>query len=211
VPTIAILPVKSFSTAKQRLRDGLDPAQREDLALAMFSDVLSSLGLVPEVQIIVVTASAAARALALEQDARVVQDRETGHNAAAVLGIEEAINRGADRVLLVPGDCPALAPAEVRTLLSRPLPPRSVTIVPDRHGAGTNALLIRPPDALAPAFGPGSCRRHLDLARSAGLHAEIVEVPSLALDIDTAEDLDALGNLPRGPATDRFLSQLAQC
>ena len=51
-----------------------------------------------------------------------------------------AIEMGAQRVLLVPGDCPALDPAELEQLLDRPASAPSVVIVPDRHGSGTNAL-----------------------------------------------------------------------
>ena len=209
--TIAILPVKSFPAAKQRLRDGLDPPQREDLAEAMVTDVLSSLRLTSVAEIVVVTASPAAGRIAVAQGDRVIEDSETGHNAAAALGIEAAINAGAARVLLVPGGCPAVDPDDVDQLLARPVPSPSVLIVPDRHGTGTNALLIAPPDAMAPSFGPGSCQRHTELARASGVHAEVVALPSLALDIDTPEDLDALGQLPRAVTTHRLLSQLSRC
>ena len=77
--------------------------------------------------------------------------------AAALRGIDAALERGAERVLLVPGDCPALDPAEVSALLAHDA---GVVIVPDRHGAGTNALLLTPPDVMAPAFGEGSFARH---------------------------------------------------
>jgi 2-phospho-L-lactate guanylyltransferase len=83
-----------------------------------------------------------------------------------------------------------------------------VLIVPDRHRTGTNALLITPPDALAPSFGPGSCERHAALAAAAGVHHEIIELPSLALDIDTPEDLVALAELPdAGVRTHELLSR----
>ena len=62
-------------------------------------------------------------------------------------------------------------------------------VVPDRHGLGTNALLLHPPDAMAPSFGEGSHARHLGNARAAGIHAETVQLPSLALDLDTPDDL----------------------
>lgn len=190
--TVAILPVKSFGLAKQRLRNRLDPATREGLVEAMFNDVLSSLRRAGLDEIMVVTASAVAQRIARESGATVLVDRETGHNDAATLGIQAALAAAAERVLLVPGDCPALNPAEVDALLTRRATPPSVLIVPDRHGTGTNALVITPPDALAPSFGPGSAQRHLTLARERGTYAEIVKVPSLALDIDTPEDLDAL-------------------
>jgi 2-phospho-L-lactate guanylyltransferase len=99
---------------------------------------------------------------------------------------------GAERVVLVPGDCPALSPAEVDELLAHQPPAPSVLVVPDRHGTGTNALVLTPPDAMPSSFGPGSCERHLADAAQAGVHGEIVAVPTLALDVDTAEDLDVL-------------------
>ena len=79
-----------------------------------------------------------------------------------MLGVEPRL--GADRALLVPGDCPALDPGEVSALLAHTAP---VVIVPDRHGTGTNALLLAPPDAIAPSFGPGSFARHAALAGAA--------------------------------------------
>ncbi len=190
--TVAILPVKSFGVAKQRLSDGVEPAAREALVEAMFTDVLDSLRRAGVDLILVVTTSPVARTIAHEAGATVLEDAESGHNDAAMLGIRTALEQGADRVLLVPGDCPALDAQEIDSLLARPVDPPSVLIVPDRHGTGTNALLITPPDALAPSFGPGSAQRHDSLAREQGVHAELVELPSLALDIDTPEDLEAL-------------------
>ena len=58
-----------------------------------------------------VTAEPAAADAARAAGARVVHDpAEAGQSAAAMLGIAAA---DADRALLVPGDCPALDPAEV--------------------------------------------------------------------------------------------------
>jgi 2-phospho-L-lactate guanylyltransferase len=191
--TLAILPVKSFPHAKQRLRHGLSPQWRQSLAEAMLRDVLAALHLSSAIdELLVVTTGSVAREIAREHGATVLQDREPGHNPAARLGIRAALQADARRVLLVPGDCPALDPAEVDALLARPVDPPSVLIVPDRHGTGTNALLLTPPDALEPSFGPGSCQRHAENARATGAHPEVVEVPSLAFDVDTPGDLDAL-------------------
>jgi 2-phospho-L-lactate guanylyltransferase len=143
----------------------------------------------------------------------VITDAETGHNDAAALGVNAAFDAGADRVLLVPGDCPAIDPAEIDGLLGHPVKPPSVLIVPDRHGTGTNALVLTPPNVMASSFGPGSARRHFELARARGANVEIVEVPSLALDVDTPEDLESLAALPdqRPPATGRLLARLSRC
>jgi 2-phospho-L-lactate guanylyltransferase len=207
--TLAILPVKSFGRAKQRLRDDLEPELRESLAEAMFADVLDALDATKSIDgVVVIAGGETPSEIARAHGARVLNDREQGHNVAAGLGIEAALDAGYDRALLVPGDCPVLDPDELDGLLARPMTPPSVLIVPDRHGTGTNALLLTPPDALAPSFGPGSCQRHAELARAAEVHAEVVQIPSLALDIDTPEDLSALASTSeRAARTHELLSR----
>lgn len=191
--TVAILPIKSFAQAKRRLAEELSSGARRALVEAMFSDVLVALRRTPALDsILVVTADTEAQQIAGGYGATVLDDHEQGHNHAARIGVRHATESNADRVLLVPGDCPLLDPAQVAWLLARDGAERSAMIVPDRHGTGTNALLLRPPDALAPAFGPGSCRRHFEGAQAEGTIGEVVEVSSLALDVDTPEDLAAL-------------------
>jgi len=65
-------------------------------------------------------------------------------------------------------------------------------VLPDRHGTGTNGLLLTPPDVIAPAFGPGSRARHSDAATAAGARVEVAELTGFAFDVDTRDDLDAL-------------------
>jgi 2-phospho-L-lactate/phosphoenolpyruvate guanylyltransferase len=193
VSTIAILPIKTFSSAKQRLRLDLDTEDRRALVEAMFYDVLVALRRVPRLDgIVTVSGDHSAQQIAGGYGATVVEDDERGHNAAASKGVETALEAGARRVLLVPGDCPAVDPRELEALLLHPAAERSVLIVPDRHGTGTNALLLTPPGVLTPSFGPDSRRRHLADASVAGVAAEVVELPSLALDVDTPDDLAAL-------------------
>jgi 2-phospho-L-lactate guanylyltransferase len=189
--TIAILPVKSFGAAKQRLARALGAGPRRELAQAMFADVLASLRRVRgRDAIAVVTADRAAEAAALRQRVRVLRDTEqAGQSPAALIGIRHALAGGFERVLLVPGDTPLLDPGEVADLLART---PGVSIVPDRHGTGTNALVLTPPDALAPSFGPGSRDRHVAAAEAAGVAFTVEEPPTLMLDVDTGADLAAL-------------------
>lgn len=191
--TLAILPIKGFEEAKQRLAPELAGGARRALAEAMVSDVLTALRRASSVdRILVISSDHSAQRIAGGQGATVIEDHVVGHSKAAALGITLALDEGVDRALLVPGDCPLLEPAELDQLIARPVSPRSAIIVPDRHGSGTNALLLTPPDALTPSFGPDSCARHVQLAHEQGTTAEIVRVPSLALDIDTPDDLVAL-------------------
>jgi 2-phospho-L-lactate guanylyltransferase len=182
--TIAILPVKSFGAAKQRLATALGAGSRQALAQAMFTDVLASLRRVPGLEAVaVVTADRVAESAALGERVHVLRDTEqAGQSHAALIGIRYALNAGFGRVLLVPGDTPLLDPAEVAELLGRS---PAVAIVPDRHGTGTNALLLSPPDVFEPSFGPESLARHTSAARAASVAYSVERVPTLALDVDT--------------------------
>jgi 2-phospho-L-lactate guanylyltransferase len=192
--TLAVLPVKSFGRAKQRL--GTAVQDRAELAAAMVGDVLEALGAVRGLEgVIVVTAQDLPGGLPpdgpLADAVEVVHDPvEAGQSSAAARGVRVAVARGAGRVLLVPGDCPALDPGEVDELLAAAEP--GVVIVPDRHGSGTNALLLDPPSTIVPAFGPGSFARHAALAYAAGAKVRVGRLASLELDVDTPGDLEAL-------------------
>ena len=189
----AVLPVKRFYAAKQRLAAGLSGEQRRTLAGAMVADVLEAIGQARTVErTIVVSGDPIAQELAHDAGAEVVPDPEdAGHSEAALAGIARAEVEGAECVVLLPGDCPLLDPRELDRLLTG-LPEPYVGIVPDRHGTGTNALVLSPPGAIVPAFGEGSCARHVAAARAAGVAFGVEELASLGLDLDTPADVIAL-------------------
>ena len=83
-------------------------------------------------------------------------------------GLARAAARGFDGALLVPGDCPLVDAAELDALIEASAG-REVVIVPDRHGTGTNALLVDPRGPFEPQFGPGSRERHVEQAERRGL------------------------------------------
>jgi 2-phospho-L-lactate/phosphoenolpyruvate guanylyltransferase len=191
--TCAVLPVKRFDDAKQRLDRALNAGTRRALAEAMVSDVLHALRRATRIDaVVVVTGEHAAEALARAYDAESVPDDDRGHSHAARSGVDWALEREFDRVLLVPGDCPTLDAAELDELVVEGMSPPDVVIVPDRHGSGTNALLLAPPDVIAPSFGPGSRARHEQAADAAQARWRIAHPRSLTLDVDTADDLVAL-------------------
>jgi 2-phospho-L-lactate guanylyltransferase len=216
VRTLGVLPVKTFARAKQRLAPGVSDALRAELAEAMATDVVDALSRVSGLDgLVVVTADDRAGAIAQAGGARVIADpEEAGQSAATSLAID-ALGDECDRVLLVAGDCPGLDPFEVDGLLARAAEAaQQVVIVPDRHRTGTNALLLSPPGAIAPAFGPGSRGRHLELAADAGVACTEAELPSLALDVDELADLEAMrdaltGWTDRAPRTRAVLERIA--
>ena len=216
--TLAVLPVKRFDDAKGRLGAALGRGSRRALAQAMFTDVVAALRRCRRIDaIVVVTADTGAEAAARSDRVRVLRDTaERGQSPAAALGVDHAVASGFARVALVASDTPLLQPHELDGLLDRAqAEAAAVTIVPDRHGTGTNALVLCPPRAIAPAFGPDSRARHEAAARVADLPHRVAALESLGHDVDTPEDLDALATTldrRRGlaPATRGALRQLAR-
>lgn len=192
--TIAVLPVKRLDAAKQRLAADLGKGTRRALVEAMVTDVLIALRRASSVdRVLVVTADTGIEALAHGYDADTVHDPDApSHSAAAQIGVSEAVLRGARRVLLVAGDTPALDPGEIDALLQRNEPAPDVVVLCDRHGEGTNGLLLTPPDVIEPAFGPGSCERHRLAAQGAGASCEVSSIVGFALDVDTLDDLNVV-------------------
>src|SRR3954447_18428746 len=193
--TLAIVPIKSFDVAKQRLADSLAVGSRRSLVQAMFSDVLGALRRAQGVdRIAVVTADVAAGSIATGDRMVVLHDgASAGQSAATEIGIRYAVDQRFERVLLVPGDTPLLNPPDLDEMLARCEGDGiGVAIVPDRHGTGTNGLLIAPPDAFRPSFAEGSLERHVARARERGLVHRVETLRSLEHDVDTPADLAAL-------------------
>ncbi len=191
----AVLPVKRFAAAKRRLAMGIDEERRRALVEAMLADVLEAIGEARAVERTILVSGdpiaqeiAAGAATAVD----VVPDpADEGHVIAALAGIVRAEADGASCVVLLPGDCPLLDPRELDRLLTG-VPGEYVAVVPDRHGSGTNGLVLSPPGAIRPSFGDGSCNRHVRAARAAGIPYAVEELPSLGLDLDTPADIVAL-------------------
>jgi 2-phospho-L-lactate guanylyltransferase len=189
----AVIPVKRFAEAKRRLAAGLDGEQRRSLVAAMLADVLDAVAAARMVErIVIVSDEPGAAGPAADAGAELIPDTPAaGHSEATLAGIENAVARGAQGVVLLPGDCPLLDPRELDRLLTG-VPETYVAVVPDRHGSGTNALVLAPPAAIRPAFGEGSCARHVAAAREAGIPYGVEELTSLGLDLDTPADIIAL-------------------
>ena len=189
--TAAVLPVKSFGFAKQRLASSLGAGSRQALAQAMFLDVLATLRRTDGIEQTVVVASEASVEFATERDVVVLEDEHgDGQSAATLIGIRWAIAAGYERVLLVPGDTPLLSSDDLSALLATAERDQlAVVIAPDRHHTGTNGLVLTPPDAIEPRFGPGSLERHVEAAQAAGASHGVERVESLLYDVDTSDDL----------------------
>jgi 2-phospho-L-lactate/phosphoenolpyruvate guanylyltransferase len=213
--TTAILPVKRLDAAHERLQGVLDADTRRRLAEVLLVDTLSKLRrsrIIDEFLVVTADETVERHARWLEYPV-LRQSDDAGHSQAALAGVRAAMAEGADRVAMLPVDCPQLDPEQFDARLGRA--PQAALIVPDRQGTGTNALVLSPPDVFAPAFGPDSCSRHIGRARATGISFALEKIDSLATDLDTPEDMAELRDRllldpEPAPRTATFLWELGE-
>jgi len=188
----AIVPVKPLRVGKSRLASVLSQDERADLNRRLLEHTLATLTTIPEIeQVLVISRDPAALALAREHGARTVQENGSPQlNLALTRATLLVKNYNLQGVLVVPADLPLLTRQDVHAMLERATDPPVVVLAPDRHRKGTNALLVCPVGLIDYDFGSNSFQRHCKRAVEAGARLEIVELPSLALDMDLPEDLD---------------------
>ena len=193
----AIVPVKPLRRGKSRLAGALSEDERVDLNRFLLEHTLKTLIELEKVdQVLVVSRDSSVLAIAREMGARTVQEDgapalNTALKRATVIAQVYA-SRG---VLVVPADLPLLSREAILTMLDRAINPPVIVIAPDRHKKGTNALLLSPANIIEYDFGPDSFKRHCERAEKSGARLEIVDLPSLGLDLDLPEDLELVRKL----------------
>jgi len=180
-----VVVARTGPTAKQRLAGALDGPRRAALALRMLDSVLRACGEAGLAGTVVVTDSERGFLRARAAGAVVLPDPLAGLNAAVALGLDAVSQQAPGTAALVlPGDVPLVEPSDLRAVIDAAGDfPRVVVVVPDAAERGTNAMLLRPPQLIAPSFGEPSCHRHLAAGRRRG-EAILLHVPRLAIDID---------------------------
>ncbi len=193
----AIVPVKPLRRGKSRLAGALTENERAELNRLLLERTLRTLIDLKEVEeVLVVSRDSSALAIARDMGARTVQEDgapalNTALKRATVIAQVYA-SRG---VLVIPADLPLLSREDILALLDRATDPPVVVISPDRRGKGTNALLLSPANLIEYDFGGDSFKRHCERARKVGARLEIVNLPSLGLDLDLPEDLELVRKL----------------
>lgn len=192
--TIAVVPVQRLAGAKSRLAPALAPDERAALTLRLLRNVLAALNQPGIAARLVVSPDPAVLDAARDAGAHGLRQASSGLNPGLEEGRAWAIAREADALLIALGDLPLLAGAQAAALLALADRP-GVVAAPDRHGSGTNLLLLRPAGAIPLAFGPGSLARHRAAAEARGLPFRHYDDPATALDLDTPDDLAVLAEL----------------
>jgi 2-phospho-L-lactate guanylyltransferase len=187
----AIIPVKLLEFALGRLAEILDGPRRRALQAAMLADVLGAcMHASCLATTYVVTSDAGAAMIAGTYGARLVDDHSPpqGINPAVERGQAQAVADGYREALVVTADLPQITPEAIDGVVDAS-GAFGATLVPSSNGTGTNAMLLRPADALRPEFGRGSLSRHVAQAKERRVQHQILEVANLAIDVDTPEDL----------------------
>lgn len=191
----AIIPVGTLEGAKSRLGDKLDAEERQDLVEDLLArTVVTALAVVGLEDVLVISPDHDVLARAAELGARTLRQRSRGLNNGLREARADVVAGGAEAILILPIDLPfatATAIAEVLAPLTEheadPRRSPHVVLVADRHGTGTNALALRPPDAIDFAFGRASRAAHRTAAEAAD--ATYTEVGGrLTIDLDTPDD-----------------------
>ena len=213
----ALMPVKGFRNAKQRLSSVLSCAARELLAEAMFRDVLRQVRLARGLAgTFVVTGDDAVGAIASAAGAEVIREKvENGETLAVDFARAELKRAGCESVLIIPGDMPLVRASDVEYVVAQvPIDAAApfALLVPSHDRLGTNALLLAPPDVIKLRFGYDSFTFHLSQLTAQGLPARFIENEHIALDIDEPRDLERFLSygLTDGEATQVALKLLAE-
>lgn len=190
----AIVPVKPLRRGKSRLAGTLTEDERTELNQSLLKHTIETLTSLKEIeQVLVVSRDPHALTIARNHGARtVLEDGQPQLNTAlkrATVIAQVYATRG---VLVLPADLPLISPQDVHELIERAVDPPVVVIAPDRHQKGTNALLISPSGLIEYDFGENSFERHCQQVKEAGARLEIVNLPSLGLDLDLPEDLELI-------------------
>ncbi len=186
-----IVPVKALDEGKSRLTGALSPQERKELSVRLLQRVLSAAHAAGALAaVVVVSRDEEVLALARRQGAVALLEEANGLNEALDQGRRHAVAAGAEAVLVLPADLPLVTGDDIQLLVGQA--ENALVVAAASEDGGTNALLLRPPDALSFHFGADSFRRHVEMAQRAGLPVHVVESATLALDVDRPEDLTGL-------------------
>jgi 2-phospho-L-lactate/phosphoenolpyruvate guanylyltransferase len=188
----AIVPVAPLEAAKSRLGGALDAEERLDLAERLLARTVATaleVGRLADVLVVSPDRDVLERAATL--GARTLRQRSHGLNAGLREARDDVVAGGAEALVVLPIDLPFVTAAELTSALD-PVTGTGrdnvVALVPDRHGSGTNVLVLRPPTVIDFCFGPESRRAHREAALAGG--ATYVELDGpLTFDLDTPADL----------------------
>jgi 2-phospho-L-lactate guanylyltransferase len=208
-----LIPVKALAWGKSRLSPLLPEAARQALSRAMLTDVLTNALRSSAVDRVVVVSSDASLLLLARQLGALAIDEEypRGLNGAVNIGTEFCLSQNATCVLVLLADLPLVTTADIDALFHQMRGMPEVMLVPCKEGEGTNALLRVPPVVIPPCFGGPSLEAHQQTARRQGIACRVIEVPRIAFDLDSVEDLQWFATEATDTQTYQVLRAMGVC
>jgi 2-phospho-L-lactate guanylyltransferase len=207
---VILVPVKDLSTAKQRLAAVLDQPARTELAQVMLHDVVSALAAWRHrPPCALVTGDPFAFELARQYDFEIIPDpANPGETGAIEMATDICVARGIDSTLVIPADVPLIQAGELEQILEQ-APDEGSVLAPAADGRGTNAAFRRPANLFPLLFGNDSFKPHLAAARATGKPCIVLQLPSIAVDVDNPEDLQQLLTHPGKTRTQSLIRKWA--
>ncbi len=205
-----LIPVKNLSAAKQRLAAVLDQPARTELAQAMLHDVVSAIAAWRRrPACALVTSDPFARELAERHDLEIIAEHTNpGETGAIEMATQLCVSRGSDWTLIIPADIPLIQASELEQILAQ-APAEGSVLAPAADGRGTNAAFRRPANLFPLRFGDDSFKPHLAAARATGKECIVLQLPSIAIDVDNPEDLRQILTHPGETRTQSLLRRWA--
>jgi 2-phospho-L-lactate guanylyltransferase len=192
-----VVPIRALRDGKRRLSPALDPDEREALVIGLLRRTLATLTSWSAAAVVhVVSPDPAVAPIARAAGAHALLQAGAGLNEGIAAARHAALAEGATALLVIPGDLPVLETEVLDALVDAADAAIAagsghavVVIAPADARSGTNALLVSPPGAIEPGFGPGSLERHLREAAAVGASTQLVVDAALGFDLDTPADL----------------------
>jgi len=194
---VILVPIKNTASAKQRLASVLDQPARTQLAQAMLTDVLTTLhGWKNRPKVGIVTSDPYTMKLAAEYHFEVIPDPDNpGETGAIEMATRVCMERGEDSTLVIPADIPLIESWELEEIYKH-APAEGSVLVPAGDGRGTNAAFRRPANLFPLRFGNDSFKPHHAAAQATGKRCVVLNLPGIAVDVDSPSDLRQLLSLP---------------
>lgn len=182
-----VIPLKHLDDAKRRLHPEIGSEQRRTLMLSMLGHVATEALAADLGPVALASSEPRAPVIAEQLGIGLASDGGLPWNDGLVHALAQ-LRPAPTAVLYLAGDLPLVTSAEIAELVAA-IPARGVAIG-RAHDGGSNALGLRPAQAIVPAFGSDqSARAHAALAQGAGLAVAVVDLPGIALDVDTPADV----------------------
>jgi FO synthase len=196
----ALLPLKDFVNAKQRLSGVLAAHERRHLFHVMVEDVLEVLANHPAIeQTLIVSDDPSAQLLADRYGVLCWPEAVLGSDGSSPAGLSAVVDaaaqklqqQGVESMLVVHGDLPLLTADEIQQLINRhkSLVSPALTIAPDTVNDGSNCVLVTPPNAIEFCYGKGSFARHIEAAQARSVATASLKLAGASCDIDKPADL----------------------